>query len=356
MYDLVFGYEGADPARPRFSAGLGLQLATKMLLGYSGALFWRMQAGMGEVIFAPLYQVLRARGVEFRFFHRVDALRPTEDGRAIASIELGIQAELSDPARAYDPLLRVRGLPCWPDGPLRSQLRDADGLEGVDLESFWSPRRDAGRCTLEAGTDFDVVVFGISLGMVRYVCADLVAQNRDWQAMVDNLGTVATQSLQLWLTEDERSLGWTGPGGVTVSGFAKPFDTWASMSHLLPVEDWPVGDTPRALAYFCGAMAPPDPSSPTVDGRLESEGVVGPGPGLFGRRRGRAVAGSRGRRRIPLGVAPRCGASTGPGTPEAPVLAGQHRPVRSLRPVPSGHRPLQDGARGDRLRQPHRRR
>ena len=32
MYDLVFGYEDGDPARPRFSAGLGLQLATKMLL------------------------------------------------------------------------------------------------------------------------------------------------------------------------------------------------------------------------------------------------------------------------------------------------------------------------------------
>ncbi len=93
MYDLVFGYEDGDPARPRFSAGLGLELATKMLLGYSGALFWKMQAGMGEVIFAPLYEVLRERGVEFRFFHRVDALRLSEDGRSIAAIELGVQAE-----------------------------------------------------------------------------------------------------------------------------------------------------------------------------------------------------------------------------------------------------------------------
>ncbi len=53
MYDLVFGYEDGDPARPRFSAGLGLQLATKMLLGYSGAPFWKMQAGMGEVDLRP---------------------------------------------------------------------------------------------------------------------------------------------------------------------------------------------------------------------------------------------------------------------------------------------------------------
>ena len=51
---------------------------------------------MGEVIFAPLFQVLRDRGVEFRFFHRVDALRLSEDGRSIAAIDLGVQADLAD--------------------------------------------------------------------------------------------------------------------------------------------------------------------------------------------------------------------------------------------------------------------
>ncbi len=273
MYDLVFGYEGADPSRPRFSAGLGLQLATKMLLGYSGALFWRMQAGMGEVIFAPLYQVLKARGVEFRFFHRVDALRLSDDGTSIASIELGIQAELSDGTPEYDPLVRVKDLPCWPSAALGSQLRDPTAIGGVDLESLWSPRHDVGRCVLEAGADFDVVVFGISLGMVRYVCADLVDNSPAWRAMVENLGTVATQALQLWLDGDESSLGWSGPDGVTVSGFAKPFDTWASMSHLLPVENWPPSDRPRALAYFCGSLAAPDPGGPVVDGSLATEAV-----------------------------------------------------------------------------------
>ena len=95
MYDLVFGYEDGDPARPRFSAGLGLELATKMLLGYSGALFWKMQAGMGEVIFAPSTRPC-ATWWEFRFFHRVDALTLAEDGRSVAAIDLGIQAELAE--------------------------------------------------------------------------------------------------------------------------------------------------------------------------------------------------------------------------------------------------------------------
>ncbi len=52
MYDLVFAYEGGDKSRPRFAAGLGLQLAGRMLFDFKGSIFWRMQAGMGEVVFA----------------------------------------------------------------------------------------------------------------------------------------------------------------------------------------------------------------------------------------------------------------------------------------------------------------
>jgi uncharacterized protein with NAD-binding domain and iron-sulfur cluster len=273
MYDLVFGYEGGDPARPRFSAGLGLDLATKMLLEYSGALFWKMQAGMGEVIFAPLYEVLRERGVDFRFFHRVDALRLSEDGRSIAAIDLGVQADLAEGVSAYDPLTRVKGLPCWPDAPLAAQLRDADPLDGVDLESLWSPRRDVGRRTLEAGKDFDIVVFAISLGMVPHICSELVDASPAWRSMVDNLGTVATQALQLWLSEDERGLGWSGPAGVTMSGYVKPFDTWASMSHLLPLEDWHEADQPRTIAYFCGVLETPSALDGTPDPARENRAV-----------------------------------------------------------------------------------
>ncbi len=184
-----------------------------MLLGYSGALFWRMQAGMGEVIFAPLYEVLRDRGVEFRFFHRVDALRLDDDGRSIAAIDLGVQAEVVGGVAAYDPLIRVKGLPCWPDAPLAEQLRTTEPLDGVDLESFWSPRRDVGRCTLEAGKDFDAVVFAISLGMVPHVCDELLAASPAWRSMVDHVGTVATQAFQLWLAEDEQRARLVGTVG-----------------------------------------------------------------------------------------------------------------------------------------------
>ena len=62
VYDLVFGYEDGDPDRPRFAAGTGLLLSGKMFFDYQGAIFWKMTAGMGDVVFAPLYDALRARG------------------------------------------------------------------------------------------------------------------------------------------------------------------------------------------------------------------------------------------------------------------------------------------------------
>ena len=74
LYDLVFGYEDADPERPAVAAGVMVFLVGHVLFGYRGALFWKMTAGMGDVVIAPLYQVLRRRGVRFEFFHRVDGL------------------------------------------------------------------------------------------------------------------------------------------------------------------------------------------------------------------------------------------------------------------------------------------
>ncbi len=70
MYDMVFGYEDGDYDRPSFAAGLAVLLTGIALFQYKGAFFWKMTAGMGDVVIAPLYQALRRRGVRFEFFHR----------------------------------------------------------------------------------------------------------------------------------------------------------------------------------------------------------------------------------------------------------------------------------------------
>lgn len=261
MYDLVFGYEGGDPSRPRFAAGLGVFLSAKLFFDYKGAIFWKMQAGMGDVVFAPLYQALRERGVDFQFFSRVDRVHLTDDRQGIGSITVGRQAHLAPGVDHYQPLVEVNGLAVFPQHPLVEQLSNADGIAEHDLESFWSAWPDAASTVLRRGVDFDRVVFAIPVGMARHICQDLIDDRDDWRAMVTGLGTVATQALQLWLNESEPDLGWDATGS-TMSGFVEPFDTWASMPQLIEVEDWPPHDQPRAIAYFCNSLQTDDQLDP----------------------------------------------------------------------------------------------
>jgi uncharacterized protein with NAD-binding domain and iron-sulfur cluster len=208
---------------------------------------------MGDVVFAPLYQALRRRGVDFELFSRVDQLHLAADRLAIDAISLGVQAELAPGVDHYEPLIQVRDLPCFPAAPLVGQLAGADGIERQPLESHWCDWPDAQRRRLRRGEDFDIVVFAIPVGMAAHVCRELIADRPEWAAMVQNLRTVATQALQLWLREDEPTLGWSKPGS-TMTGYDKPFDTWASMPQVIPAEDWPASERPGTVAYFCGTL------------------------------------------------------------------------------------------------------
>ena len=252
VYDLVFGYEHGDAERPRFAAGTGLLLSGKMFFDYRGAVFWKMTAGMGDVVFAPLYDALRARGVEFRFFHRVDRLGLSPDGQRIDAVDMGVQATLADGVDTYEPLVDVGGLPCWPAAPCHDQLVDSSGYRPDDFESHWSRMPDVGTVSLRAGRDFDAVVLAIPVGMHRAICGELIANPRtpEWREMTDHLGTVATRSMQLWLRVSEAALGWKMPD-VTVSGYPGAFHTYAAMSELLATEAWPPGNRPASIGYFC---------------------------------------------------------------------------------------------------------
>ncbi len=91
LYDMVFGYENGDCTTPTFAAGLAVLLTGIALFQYKGAFFWKMTAGMGDVVIAPIYQALRRRGVQFEFFHRVDSLHLDEHRLAIDAITMGRQ-------------------------------------------------------------------------------------------------------------------------------------------------------------------------------------------------------------------------------------------------------------------------
>lgn len=263
LYDLGFSYEDADVTRPRIAAGQALRSMLRAFFTYRGSFFWRMQAGMGDIVFAPLYEVLRRRGVRFHFFHRLRALRlAAAEHLAPGEPPYVERLEIEQQARVrggeYAPLVDVGGLPCWPAEPDWDQLEDGAALRGRDFESHWdqggAPR------TLRVGEDFDFVVLAVGLGAVPYVCADLLARDARWRAMVDHVKTVSTQAFQVWLREDMAALGRPGEP-INVSGFVEPFDTWADMAHLIPREGW--SQAPRALAYFCSVLddgdgPPPD--------------------------------------------------------------------------------------------------
>lgn len=261
-YDQMFAYEDGDPARPRTSAGQALRTLLRLLFTYRGALFWKMKAGMGDAVFAPFYEVLRRRGVRFEFFHRLEALRLAPAGRLapgerpfVEALDFDVQAKVRSRTGVYEPLSHVHGLPCWPARPDYGQLVGGEKLaaQGWDPESFWD-RQKSGVSTLRVGQDFDFVVLAVGLGTIPHVGAEILARDRRWRQMVDHLKTVETGAFQLWLKGSVAELGWPGAGGITLTGFEKPFDTWADMTHLLPAEDWPASLAPRSLAYFCGAL------------------------------------------------------------------------------------------------------
>ncbi|WP_156690072.1 FAD-dependent oxidoreductase [Mycobacterium sp. Marseille-P9652] len=265
MYDMVFGYEEGDADRPALAAGVALLLTGIAFFQYKGAFFWKMTAGMGDVVIAPLYQALRRRGVRFEFFHRVDALHLDDRRQAVGAITIGRQARLAEGVDEYHPLIRIGGLPVFPDRPLADQL---DGPARGDLESHFGERDDVETLVLRRGVDFDHVVLATSLAMVEVITGELSADSPQWHDMVTQLRTVATQAFQLWLRPDETTLGWHRPG-VTTSGYVAPFDTWASMPQTLWAEQWPPVDSPGTVAYFCGALNALWPNTESTEDYVE---------------------------------------------------------------------------------------
>jgi uncharacterized protein with NAD-binding domain and iron-sulfur cluster len=253
LYDLVFGYENGNVSQPNLAAGAALRCLLRMTLSYKGAFFWKMQAGMGDTVFAPLYEVLKKRGVNFKFFHHVKNLNLSEDKKTIISIQVSRQVTLKN--GDYDPLIEVKGLSCWPSVPLYDLLVEGEELKAkkINLESAWAQWHDAEKITLKYGEDFDLVVLGISLGALKYICPELITARKEWQEMVDKVKTVQTQALQVWLKPDLTELGWLMPSPV-IDGYAHPFNTWADMSHLNIRENWSLDHYPGNIAYFCGPL------------------------------------------------------------------------------------------------------
>lgn len=309
-HDLAFAYHQGHEQEPQFAAGQALNAAYRFFFTYKGALFWRMRAGMGDVVFAPLYMALRNRGVTFRFFHRLDDIELDETKTGVVGLKFQRQVPLKCTSETaptnYEPLVLVGHVACWPHQPHVDQfdfdettrheyeraVRGQDPNEYVNFESIWctwpppaspedvvrvrigeAPSNRASEQGGPAGDYFDAAIVTVpvaGLGRVSRQLQEAADTGKPWRRMLENIGTVATQAIQLWTTRDTLSLGWTR-GQVSFSAFVHPFDTWADLSHLVQAENQPGA---KGVHYFCSTL--PDyqlqecirmPLKPSIDPR-----------------------------------------------------------------------------------------
>jgi hypothetical protein len=80
IYDAAFSYDDGRASAERISASVALRTLVRIVFTYKGATYFKMQAGMGDTVFGPLYEVLKGRGVTFKFFHKTSALHLSPDG------------------------------------------------------------------------------------------------------------------------------------------------------------------------------------------------------------------------------------------------------------------------------------
>jgi uncharacterized protein with NAD-binding domain and iron-sulfur cluster len=261
LYDMAFAFMEGDITQPALAAGTCVHGALRLMLTYRGALYWKMQAGMGDTIFMPYYEVLCRRGVKFEFFQWVSRLGLNADRTEVAEIEIVPQVELREEVRqrpgGYDPSVTVNDLKCWPSEPCWDQIEHDPALPvpGRDLEGGPGPLH-LDKIVLRAGQDFDQVVLGISVAGLPPICTELASDpgNPRFAAMLSGTPTVATQAFQVWMTRSAPELGWAEKGGELSGAFVEPLDTYCDMSQLLVRETWPAGNAPASVAYFCGVI------------------------------------------------------------------------------------------------------
>lgn len=258
IYDFFFAYRHGDADSPLLSAGIALNHTLKLIMAYKGSIFWKLNAGAGSVVFAPLYEVLKARGVKFEFFTEVEALRLDANFERVARIELAHQAEVVSGA-SYEPLIEVQDLSCWPNQPLWTQLVDGARYEQEQV-NFEARAEDGGwtpvsRSVLELGRDFDMVICAMSVGALPYVASDIIANKRGWDAMVDQLETVPAVSMRLDFLRDRLALGWRQTSALLSGWESVPFTSWEDCTAWLNLEDWPLASSPRNIATYCGTYA-----------------------------------------------------------------------------------------------------
>jgi uncharacterized protein with NAD-binding domain and iron-sulfur cluster len=255
------------------AAGVGLHFLTNSA-GYKGSFVWKFKAGTGDTMITPIYLVLKNRGVKFKFFQKVSQVHYSNTGD-IEQVAMEEQVTLKN--ETYTPTYSFKGLDVWPGEPLYDQIEDTQAAalkEGkYDLEEAWCGWKNARDYTLEKGKDFDYVVLGIPidvLGGDEGICKEIIDHNISWKNMCQQVKSIPTMSMQLWINDTLKDLGmnlkeWGFPEGSTPNlvTYADPQYSFIDMSQVMKYEDW--NEKPGVLIYFTGSFLDPEVIPPYSD-------------------------------------------------------------------------------------------
>jgi uncharacterized protein with NAD-binding domain and iron-sulfur cluster len=256
-YDYLFAYVDGDPTKGDIAAGVGLRGLLRLLFTYHKSVFIHMNGSMGEIVFTPLYEVLKARGVKFEFFSQLAGVEINQDTKMPSKLTFTRQAKIKtapyEPLMQYSPAGGLWPRKIWPHGPLVAQLENQPPIEGSEAEMMFEAADSSSRDTysLEATQDFDVVVLAIPPHSIRALSGNLLAASKPLANAVSKSTSCATLGGQFWLAQKTGQL--RGPTKATVlTTYAQPFATWADMSYLLSWTDW-THPTYKHSSYVCGA-------------------------------------------------------------------------------------------------------
>jgi uncharacterized protein with NAD-binding domain and iron-sulfur cluster len=259
LYDTAMQYLDGDCTCPNMAAITGIIVSVRFLCTTKGSMLWRLQTGMGEAVIAPIYEVLRDRGVSVEFFRRVEDIEVSKGGLSVTKVRVARQVRTH--SGDYNPLgtllgrEKVRGIRYWPAEPFWDQIDNGNELQKreVNFESHWCSEPPAGFDILEVGKNFDAVVLAISVGEFKLMNSDrslaqaILDTDPGFLKMTQDINLIPTQSFQFWCARDLRGLGWQKSSPASV-GWPPAFNIWADMTQTLAHE--PAG--PASVQYFCG--------------------------------------------------------------------------------------------------------
>jgi uncharacterized protein with NAD-binding domain and iron-sulfur cluster len=260
-------------------AGTALLFAMNSL-GYKGSFVFQFVYGTGDVMVMPMYEVLKNRGVKFKFFHTIDKVHYSASG-AIETISYGEQVALTVPE--YDPVYKVGTLNTWPSEPNYSQINPEEvaklKAKNINLEDPWADWTDFRKGQLKKGEDFDEIILGIPIGTLKTICSEIIEKVEPWRLMTNNVQTTPTQSAQLWFLPNLADLGfnlsdWGLPpqnGAPNVVVYQNPMYSWLDSSLVLPNENWTKSQKPQFLAYYTGPFPLRKPLPPFSDHDYQSK-------------------------------------------------------------------------------------